>query len=217
MKLSFTLIITLALVLSASGKVKRGRLGRFTFAAVQSKMGDCVPVNHQYDHPGEVTCGCVSSEDPCLTDMGEHGPHCIPDKSCEGHESHEDSMSMGYDSHEYYDYDYDEDWIDNCGEEVNSTDACLGSGLQGFEVETCFWDCTNTVDADISTCEDFCMSAVDVCVNECLDQGICRDELYEEINCRLYDEDEDDTCQCTPPINSFLPGFTQVLKKSLRA
>ena len=43
---------------------------------------DCVDVNHQYDYPGKVTCDCVSPQDPCLTDMGDHGAHCIPDKSC---------------------------------------------------------------------------------------------------------------------------------------
>ena len=42
----------------------------------------CVPVNHQYDHPGEVTCDCVEPFNPCLTDMGMDGPHCIPDESC---------------------------------------------------------------------------------------------------------------------------------------
>jgi len=42
----------------------------------------CVDVNHQYDFPGEVTCDCVSPQDPCLTDMGPDGAHCIPDESC---------------------------------------------------------------------------------------------------------------------------------------
>jgi len=42
----------------------------------------CVDVNHQYDSPGEVTCDCVSPQDPCLTDMGPDGADCIPDESC---------------------------------------------------------------------------------------------------------------------------------------
>jgi len=39
----------------------------------------CMAVNRQYDNPGKVTCGCVPSDDPCLTDAGENGPQCILD------------------------------------------------------------------------------------------------------------------------------------------
>merc|ERR1712079_538276 len=37
----------------------------------------CVPVNHVNDVPGELTCDCVESDDPCLLD-GE----CVPEERC---------------------------------------------------------------------------------------------------------------------------------------
>lgn len=41
-----------------------------------------VLVNHQYDNPGHKSCECVWPGDPCLTDMGPQGAHCIPDSGC---------------------------------------------------------------------------------------------------------------------------------------
>ena len=54
------------------------RKGRQELAVLE----DYVAVNRQYDYPGKVTCDCVSPHDPCLTDMGIHGAHCIPDNLC---------------------------------------------------------------------------------------------------------------------------------------
>ena len=40
----------------------------------------CVPVNYQYDNPGQATCKCVQSDDPCLTTQGPDGvqSECLP-------------------------------------------------------------------------------------------------------------------------------------------
>merc|ERR1712166_545090 len=39
-------------------------------------------VLHQYDNKGKGACGCNPMTDPCRTDMGSKGPHCISDPKC---------------------------------------------------------------------------------------------------------------------------------------
>lgn len=34
-------------------------------------------VNHVYDVPGQLTCGCAPLDDPCRTDQGPAGPQCV--------------------------------------------------------------------------------------------------------------------------------------------
>lgn len=56
----------------------------------------CIPVNHINDHPGELTCDCVSPHDPCLAD-GE----CVEEPECDDdHGSdHGDGYGSDYGSH----------------------------------------------------------------------------------------------------------------------
>merc|ERR1711988_1589048 len=42
-----------------------------------SGFGACIPVNHVYDHPGEITCDCVHPADRCFEDgLCVHEPLC---------------------------------------------------------------------------------------------------------------------------------------------
>ena len=48
----------------------------------RSDLPSCVPVNHQYNNPGHITCDCVHPDDPCFKTQGSSGAHCIRDDSC---------------------------------------------------------------------------------------------------------------------------------------
>jgi len=112
--------------------VLRDGYGSMSMPDEPDEPDDCVPVNHQYDQPGEVTCDCVSSDDPCFSMWDENGPECIPDESCEGHMPDEPD-----DDHEE-DYDHEED--DVCGK----NDGCAGCAFDGkgrvVAGRDCFWN-----------------------------------------------------------------------------
>lgn len=49
----------------------------FVVEMFDEMTGDCVPVNHVFDNPGEVTCDCVDPNDPCLSEG-----QCVEEPAC---------------------------------------------------------------------------------------------------------------------------------------
>jgi len=89
--------------------------------AAETESEACVPVNHQYDRPGELTCDCVASDCSCLTEMGDDGANCIPDEACAGID---DIHSTGHASG-----DYDMDMGDMGMDVMGDIDMCAMVGM----------------------------------------------------------------------------------------
>jgi len=74
-------MVSMALFAVLAHRVKTATASEVPASAVTVMPTSCpdglIVVNHQYDFPGQMNYGCVSPDDPCRTEEGLNGVHCL--------------------------------------------------------------------------------------------------------------------------------------------